>query len=394
MSRQSSRSERDAFLAGGDPIWNGGLSQEQRQDSWGTMFSAMSLNSNPGSEIGTPPQAGRGLSQLQVPSAGRLTQSPSLQSRASLADPLGLPPRTPSSRSQRHESFAAFLDRTLSDIGPMSPHSRGSGQESDRQSVDRRHALMQRTVSGRILSPSPQPLMDCRSELPSSPGFVPPRRPVSRRSMFVEAAPVERRPPYIAQDGGIIQPRTVLQRDPPAPPQPRGAVAIHVAIYEGRVWNTDRYHQEAVTRRNVSIIAGVSPSSDKFREFCCIPAPSAARQQGRRHIRFYSTPEIPDPRTSSPGLLAMYFVGWVPASETDFLDAIMKEWRGKIRHNWTLSTWIELYLAHLVTQRYIPEAKKTTVLALQDIALRCDWVSNLPNNHGCFPELFRPDGTQ
>lgn len=71
------------------------------------------------------------------------------------------------------------------------------------------------------------------------------------------------------------------------------------------------------------------------------------------------------------------------------LDMIMRDWRYLVKREWTLLTWIELYLIELVKNRFVGPQQKDSVLRLTREALKCPWVAHLPNNHGAFPHLFR-----
>ena len=219
--------------------------------------------------------------------------------------------------------------------------------------------LQERAASGQLLSSEP------------------PRRPPTRRSDD-NTSPL----PYAGQ---IFQPRFDLMPDSRIPPQPAGHIALSLAIYEAHPRRDDPLNLARPARRNCSIIAQCNPHSDKFREFCCIFTP---QRWPRRHVLFYSSPEIPNPRWTAPGLLAMYFIAWVPYNQVAELDRYMITWRRRVNNTWDHRTWIDLYLRSLVEKRLITPVQRNRATVLQAQALSCRYTENFPNARRCFPHLY------
>ena len=207
----------------------------------------------------------------------------------------------------------------------------------------------------------------------------PPTRPSDRNDSPRSRATAPATNPFFRQTS---QPQSII--NPPSRLKPPSAdlVAAYLAVFEAR---PRPKHPSRPSRRNCSIIVQCHARSDKFREFCCIPAPHHLSQ---RQVRFYSSPEIPDPRLNAPGLLDMHFIGWIPHSQLAQLDSYMVEWRGRADITWNHHTWIGIYLETLVREKLITRGQMTRAMIFQDEILHSPYTEDLPNRRQCFPHLY------
>jgi hypothetical protein len=213
----------------------------------------------------------------------------------------------------------------------------------------------------------------------------PPRPPTRRSNQDDSTQPRMITPatqPFLRQ---TLQPRNITTPHPQLLPPLAGYIAAYLAIYEGHPRRTDPLNLTRPFRRNSSIIVQTNAHSDKFREFCCIATP---QRWPKRHVQFYSSPEMPDPRWTAPGLLAMQFIAWVPHGQIAELDKYMKTWRRRVDNSWTHTTWIGLYLESLVQQGLISQGQMERTMIFQEQAFRIPYTEALPNDRQCFPQLY------
>ena len=424
-SRQSSQSSR----TGESPhhnIWQGSPSRIQTAVSWDNLMQNLSIQPSSPSESGTPNhRAGIGLPARQLSGSqgrsfpnqrtlgsGRIERLLFPEQQQPPSSPLGtgsgvpLGPgvsQIPSSgtamgvrlRDQRHlqappsphfshslpnqRSLPAQFSASFSHMVPLEQRSVSSYVSSSPIPLP-----LQRTGSGRLQLSRELQQLNARAPSDSDSSLADPPRAPTRRGL----GNVDGRSASASMR--ILQPSSQLRPDDPPPPQPRGRIALYMTVYEGRSRASDPLNETVYERRNCSIVAQLNPRSEKFREFCCIPASQVHRDKGLRHLRFYSTPEIPNPRFSAPGLLAMYFIAWVPRDQITILDHIMKFWRRRITPEWTHFTWITLYLDLLLDGLHITDSQKSMILQRQAEALACRWTTKLPNYKWCFPHLPAP----
>lgn len=185
--------------------------------------------------------------------------------------------------------------------------------------------------------------------------------------------------------GPASQSRSIRMPQPQLPRPPTDHIAIYLAAFEGHPRHWDPTDTARVHRRNCSIIVQYGAQMDKFREFCCIATP---QRRPKRHVMFYSSPEMPDPRWSAPGLLAMQFIAWVPRVQIAELDMYMKTWRGRVNESWTHTTWIGIYLEHLLNQNLITTSQIERTKAFQQQSFRLPYTVALPNDQQCFPHMY------
>jgi hypothetical protein len=213
----------------------------------------------------------------------------------------------------------------------------------------------------------------------------PPRPPTRRSNEDGSTQPRMEIPaidPFFRQ---TLQPRNIMTPQPQPPRPPADHVAAYLAVFEAHPRRSDPFHITQSSRRNCSIIVQSNVRVDKFREFCCIATPL---RRPKRHVQFYSSPEIPDPRWAAPGLLDMQFIAWIPHGQLAELDKYMKTWRSRVRDDWTQITWITLYLQHLLRERLITPSQMEKSMIFQDQTLRLPYREDLPNNRRCFPHLY------
>ena len=213
----------------------------------------------------------------------------------------------------------------------------------------------------------------------------PSRAPTRRSGRIGSTQPRTTTPaanPFVRQ---VSQPRSIptpqLQQVSP----PANRIAVYLAVFEGHPRRYDPFHLEQPSRRNCSIMVQTNPQTNKFREFCCIATP---KRRPKRHVQFYSSPEIPDPRWGCPGLLAMQFIAWLPREQIERLDGYMKTWRCRVENSWTHNTWINLYLGILIRERLITLCEMERAIVFQDQALHLPYTEDLPNDRQCFPHLY------
>jgi hypothetical protein len=207
----------------------------------------------------------------------------------------------------------------------------------------------------------------------------PPRRPTTRRS-----APPERPRPRTTITRAVIRSSTntsPLRHTTISPPADHAAV--YLTVYEVRN-NTDMPQHLRPDRRNCSIMLQRNARIEKFSEYCCIPTP---HRVPKRHIQFFSTHGLPNPRDSAPGLLSMDFIAWIPPKHIGMLENLMKTLRLRVNATWDHSTWIRVYLEELVQQDLITQQWMTEILVIQLRSLRAPYTGPLPNARRCFPNV-------
>lgn len=182
-----------------------------------------------------------------------------------------------------------------------------------------------------------------------------------------------------------LQSRNIMMPPVQLPQPPIDHIAIHLAIYEGHPRKWDPTNTGRPQRRNCSIIVQYGTQMDKFREFCCIATPL---RWPLRQVLFYSSPEMPDPRLTAPGLMAMQFIAWLPSAQIAELDTYMKTWRGRVEDSWTHTTWIGIYLEHLLKQRLITQGQMERTKVFQHEVFQLPYTVDLPNDRQCFPHLY------
>ncbi|ERF70342.1 hypothetical protein EPUS_07607 [Endocarpon pusillum Z07020] len=172
---------------------------------------------------------------------------------------------------------------------------------------------------------------------------------------------------------------------PPAPPS-ADAIALFLAVFEppGTIPMSSLSRS---SRRNCSIMVQYRPNVDKFSEYCCISTP---KRRPKRHLQFFSTHGLPDPRDNAPGLIAMGFVARVPPSESSRLNDLMMEMRRKMDDTWDQNTWIDVYLRDLVDRMLITRQRMQDLLDFLRRALETPFTGVLPNAQHCFPGAHIP----
>lgn len=165
------------------------------------------------------------------------------------------------------------------------------------------------------------------------------------------------------------------------------AIAIFLAVFEppGQTRMTPLARS---SWRNCSIMVQYRPNVDKFSEYCCILAP---KRRPLRHLQFYSTHGLPDPRDNAPGLIGMNFIARVPQSESSRLDDLMKEMRRRMDDTWDQNTWTEVYLRDLVDRMLITQQRMQDLLDFQRRAIEAPFTGVLPNAQRCFPGAHIPN---
>ncbi len=273
--------------------------------------------------------------------------------------------RTPSRDSPSRDSPPRRKQYSSPGEGPS------SGQSPFAQPQWQSPSLREKTLLRQL--PSEQPPRPPRqlSNLPDQHGST-----QSRTTTSIKA-------PFLAQNSHL---RGITSPVPAPSLPPADHLAAYIAIYEARPSSTDSLHITRRSRRNVSIMVQARPGSDKFREFCCIPTPY---RFPKRHLQFYSSPEIPDPRHGSPGLLTMHFIAWMPRGQMAELDKCMMTWRYRVRPQWTHLTWIRLYLEDLLRQKIITIDQMNLTIRFQEQSLDCPFTEDLPNRRRCFPHLYQ-----
>lgn len=231
-----------------------------------------------------------------------------------------------------------------------------------------------------------------------TPGQSPPS-PLKERADWVGLAsvqPVSSPPGQTAQNvitryqeprPGNILPRPASQHSniatsPPAPPSAE-LIAIFLAIYEPpELFPLSR--RARISRRNCSIMVEYKPDVDRFSEFCCLSTPL---RRPLRHLQFFSTHNLPDPRRNAPGLIAMDFIACVSKGEASRLeDWMMKKMRRTMAEDWDQNTWIAVYLQDLVHRKLITQQRMLHVLEYKQRALKTQFTGVLPNARRCFPD--------
>jgi hypothetical protein len=244
----------------------------------------------------------------------------------------------------------------------------------------------EQTLSGQLLSEQPLPQTLREQTLSGQLLSEQPPRPSTRRSNEDGSTQPWTIPPatnpFFRQTS---QQRNITNPQPQSPHPPADHVAAYLAVFEAHPRQSDPFHIMQSSRRNCSIIVQSNVNTDKFREFCCIATP---RRRPKRHVQFYSSPEIPDPRCTAPGLLDMQFIAWIPHWQLAELDKFMKTWRSRINDDWTHITWITLYLQYLVTGRLITPGQMEKMMIFQNQTLRLPYREDLPNRRRCFPHLY------
>ncbi len=182
-------------------------------------------------------------------------------------------------------------------------------------------------------------------------------------------------------------PQGNITPSPPAPSSER-LIALFLAVYEPPdlifLSPTSR-----LRRRNCSIMVQFQPDVDRFSEYCCISTP---KRRPLRHLQFFSTHDLPDPRENAPGLIAMDFFACVPPSEASRLEFFMKKkMRQGMTDSWDQNTWIAVYLNNLVESRLITPQRMLHVLDCQRRALGTPYTGVLPNARRCFPNVDPSD---
>lgn len=331
-----------------DKIWRGSPSRTESAASWDSKMESLSRSPKiPHSSSGENMWRGSPSNQASAASWDSMMDLLSLRSGPSEER---TPSRDSPPRRKEHPSLSGWAS---------------SGQSPPAQPQWRSPNLREKTLLRQLSSEQPPGALSMRPDQHGSTH--------SRPTASIYA-------PFFAQHS---QPGDIII--PPSGPshQPAGHLAAYLAVYEGRPWPEDVTRR---SRRNISMIVQSSPGIDKFREFCCIPTPNRIP---KRHIMFYSSPEIPDPRYGSPGLLAMQFIAWIPHWQMAVLDQYMFTLRRRVKPEWTHLTWIRIYLEDLLKEKLITIAQMEATIQFQEQALSCPYTEDLPNRRHCFPHLYQ-----
>jgi hypothetical protein len=388
---QSSQPTPDS--PGHDSIWRGSPNRRESAASWESMLEVLSLDSAPPEERTSSRHLFSGAQQQ--PSHGALTPSwqipPIIQqqqpSHGALTPSWQIPPII----QQQQPSHGALTPSWQ--IPPIIQQQQPShGALTPSWQIP--PIIQQQQPSHGALTPSWQIPPIIQQQQPTlrqqtafgQPSFEEPPRPPTRRSNQDDST----QPPTTAPATQHLL-RYTLHPANFTTPQPQllaplaGHIAAYLAIYEGHPRRTDPLNLTRPSRRNSSIIVQTNAHSDKYREFCCIATP---QRWPKRQVQFYSSPEIPDPRWTAPGLLAMQFIAWIPRGQIAELDKYMKSWRRRVNDSWTHNTWIGLYLESLVQQRLISQDQMERTMIFQAQAFRIPYTEALPNDRQCFPHLY------
>ncbi|KAF7510196.1 hypothetical protein GJ744_006892 [Endocarpon pusillum] len=349
--RSDHTSRRDPDSPVHNNIWRGSPSRMESAASWDSMMESLSLRPPTTSNSPSRDNMWRGLPSTRA-SAVSWDSMMGLLSLGSAPCEESSPSRDSPPRRQQHP----FLSECASSrpIPLAQPHWRLSN-------------LTEQTPLRHLSSGQPP---GPRSQRPDQYGSS---QPQVTTSLYT---------PFFAPKS---QPSDITTPPPNPPYPPADHIAMYLVVYEVRNPGTHPTHATLRSRRSGSIIVQSHPGSNKFREFCCIPTPY---RHPKRHIQFYSSPEIPDPRHGSPGLLAMQFVARIPHRQMAELDKCMITLRYRVRPAWTHLTWIRIYLEDLLKQKIITLAQMEEAIRFEEQALDSPWRGSLPNRRECFPHLY------
>ncbi len=382
-----------------DNIWRGSPTSNESAASWRTAFQSLSLHtglreeSTPSGHLPLEPQRSPSLSEWTTVWQGSFEQPPRPPTRRSKEDGHTQPQNTAPAPNP-------FLGQRSDESG---------NTQFQRLSPATHHFLVQNLQNlqpGNMTMPrNPQPppsATDPFLRQNSQPGNTrmpqnrqpPPSatNPFLRQNLQPGNTRMPRNPqpprsapnPFLRQTSQPTNARALGPHPSRTPPRPPNYVAAFVAVFESRPRDNDPCNFTRPKRRNSSIIIESRPGANQFREFCCIPTP---HRLPKRQVQFYSSPDIPDPRYGSPGLINMRFIAWLPCGEVAVLDNIMRSWRRLVEPSWDHRTWIELYLIHLVERRLITRGHVAEMMTFQRETLQVPFTDDLPNFRQCFPQL-------
>lgn len=349
--RSDHTSRRDPDSPIHNNIWRGSPSRMESTASWDSMMESLSLRSPTTSNSPSRDNIWRGLPSRRA-SAASWDSMMGLLSLGSAPCEESIPSRDSPPRRQQHPSLSECASSRQSPHAE--PHSRLPN-------------LREQTPLRQLSSEQPP---GARSQPPDQDGSTQPRVTTSIYTPFFAAN---------------SRPREITTPPPNPLPTPADHLAMYLAVYEARKPSIHTKNLTRRSRRNGSIVIQSQPGIDKFREFCCISTP---HRIPKRHIQFYSSPEMPDPRYGSPGLLAMQFIAWIPHWQMAELDKYMIRLRYQVRPEWTHLTWIRIYLEDLLKHKIITEGQMEEAIRFQEQALDCPYRGSLPNHRECFPHLY------
>ena len=174
---------------------------------------------------------------------------------------------------------------------------------------------------------------------------------------------------------------TLPPRQPP--PLPKDLAAMYLAVYEHDN-QSDHIFNLSTEKRDCSILIQRDAHIHNYTEYFCDMTSGSSHER-----QLYVIPNLPNPRTNSPGLLGMHFIAWIPHDRMEEVDAAIKY----VDEHWiSLMTfkrniWIDTFLLRIAQASLISYNQAQAMLANKKQVLAIRRRGPFPNQALCFPSL-------
>jgi hypothetical protein len=180
-----------------------------------------------------------------------------------------------------------------------------------------------------------------------------------------------------------LLPTKTTRSIPPPPPPPPSSPAARAALYlnvcecepDIATASTIRRH----LNRGCSIVVRRDPRVNKFTEYFC-----QATSLGDGGMRFFSIPDLPDPRQNAPGLISMDFIAWISLLQIKKLDSVMRIMETTVERNATQNCWINEFLRISGEAKLLTPLQQQAARAYKDQALNSAYTGIYPNEQAAY----------
>ncbi len=172
----------------------------------------------------------------------------------------------------------------------------------------------------------------------------------------------------------------------PHPPPPKDFATMYLVVYERDSKHDRSFNPRSTAKRDCCILVQRDAHIHNYTEYF-----SDSTSSSGRHMQLNMIPNLPDPRTNSPGLLGMHFIAWIPHGRVREIDQAIN----KVDSHWSPSlsfkqnSWIQKFLWEIAGASLIsfPQVERTLSNLRQTV--RMPRRTAFPNQHRCFPSLGR-----